>query len=106
MKYAIIKAGGIQYQVCEGREIDIFHLEKEKGDAISFDSILLVKNDEKILVGQPVVKGAIVKGKIIDQILGDKIRIATYKAKSRYRKVKGHRDQLTRVLIEKIEVKE
>lgn len=106
MKYAIIKAGGIQYQVCEGQEIDIFHLEKEKGDAISFDSILLVKDDKKILVGQPVVKGAIVKGKIIDQILGDKIRIATYKAKSRYRKVKGHRDHLTRVLIEKIEVKE
>lgn len=106
MKYAIIKAGGVQYQVCEGQEIDIFHLEKEKGDAISFDSILLVKDDEKILVGQPVVKGAIVKGKIIDQILGDKIRIATYKAKSRYRKVKGHRDHLTRVLIEKIEVKE
>ncbi|MDZ7587266.1 MAG: bL21 family ribosomal protein [Patescibacteria group bacterium] len=47
-----------------------------------------------------------VKGKIIDQILGDKIRVATYKAKSRYRKVKGHRDQLTRVLIEKIEVKD
>lgn len=106
MKYAIIKAGGIQYQVCEGQEIDIFRLEKEKGDAISFDSILLVKDDEKILVGQPVVKGAIVKGKIIDQILGDKIRVATYKAKSRYRKVKGHRDQLTRVLIEKIEVKD
>ena len=84
MKYAIIKAGGLQYQVCEGQEID----------------------DDKVLVGQPVVKDAKVKGKVIDQILGDKIRIATYKAKSRYRKVKGHRDQLTRVLIEKIEVKD
>jgi len=106
VKYAIIKAGGLQYQVCEGQEIDVFHLEKEKGDAIIFDSVLLIKDDDKVLVGQPVVKDAKVKGKVIDQILGDKIRIATYKAKSRYRKVKGHRDQLTRVLIEKIEVKD
>ena len=106
MKYAIIKAGGIQYQVSEGQEIDIFHLDKEKGDAIIFDSVLLVKDDDKVLVGQPAVNGAKVKGKVVAQILGDKIRIATYKAKSRYRKVKGHRDQLTRVLIEKIEIKE
>ena len=106
MKYAIIKAGGIQYQVSEGQEIDIFHLEKKKGEAITFDLVLLVKDDDKVLVGQPVVKGAKVKGKVIDQILGDKIRVATYKAKSRYRKVKGHRDQLTRVLIENIDVKD
>ncbi len=106
MKYAIIKAGGLQYQVWEGQEIDIFHLDKEKGDAIIFDSVLLIKDDDKVLVGQPAVKGAKIKGKIVDQILGDKIRIATYKAKSRYRKVKGHRDQLTKILIEKIYIKE
>ena len=106
MKYAVIKAGGIQYQVSEGQEIDIFHLDKEKGGAIVFDSVLLVKDDDQVLVGQPIVKGAIVRGKVIDQILGNKVRIATYKAKSRYRKVKGHRDHLTRVMIEKIEVKD
>lgn len=106
MKYAIIKAGGLQYQVWEGQEIDIFHLEKEKGEVIIFDSVLLIKDDDKVLVGQPAVKDAKVKGKVTGQILGDKIRIATYKAKSRYRKVKGHRDHLTRVLIEKIEVKD
>lgn len=106
MKYAIIKAGGVQYQVSEGQEIDIFRLDKEKGEAIIFDSVLLVKDDDKVLVGQPIVKGAKVKGKVIDQILGDKIRIATYKAKSRYRKVKGHRDKYTRILIEKIDVKD
>lgn len=106
MKYAIIKAGGSQYRVSEGQEIDIFHLDKEKDEAIVFDSVLLIKDDDKVLVGQPLVKGAKVGGKVIDQILGDKIRIATYKAKSRYRKVKGHRDQLTRVLIENIYVKD
>lgn len=106
MKYAIIKAGGVQYQVSEGQEIDIFRLDKEKGEAVVFDSVLLVKVDDKVLVGQPLVQGAKVKGKVVDQILGDKIRIATYKAKSRYRKVKGHRDQYTRILIEKIDIKE
>jgi large subunit ribosomal protein L21 len=105
VKYAIIKAGGLQYQVWEGKEIDIFHLDKKKGDAIVFDSVLLIKDDDKVLVGQPTIKDAKVKGKVTDQILGDKIRIATYKAKSRYRKVKGHRDQYTRILIEKIDIK-
>ncbi|MBI5356143.1 50S ribosomal protein L21 [Candidatus Collierbacteria bacterium] len=106
MKYAIIKAGGIQYQVSKGQGIDIFHLDKVKDDEIVFDSVLLIKDEDKVIVGQPVVKGAKVKGKVVGQILGDKIRVATYKAKSRYRKVKGHRDQLTRVLIENIDVKE
>ena len=106
MKYAIIKAGGAQYQVSVGQEIDIFRLDKAKDEEIVFDSVLLIKDDNKVLVGQPLVKGAKVKGKVIGQILGDKIRVATYKAKSRYRKVKGHRDQLTRVLIEDIDVKD
>ncbi len=106
MKYAIIKAGGAQYQVSVGQEIDVFRLDKEKDEEIVFDSVLLIKDNNKVLVGQPVVKGAKVKGKVVGQILGDKIRVATYKAKSRYRKVKGHRDQLTRVLIEDIDVKD
>lgn len=106
MKYAIIKAGGIQYQVSEGQEIDIFRLDNEKGESVTFDNVLLIKEDDKVFVGQPLVLGAKVKGKVIDQILGEKIRVATYKAKSRYRKVKGHRDQYTRILIEKIYIKE
>jgi large subunit ribosomal protein L21 len=106
VKYAIIKAGGVQYQVSVGQEIDVFHLDKEKDEEIVFDSVLLINDDNKVLVGQPVVKGAKVKGKVVGQILGDKIRVATYKAKSRYRKVKGHRDQLTRILIENIDVKD
>jgi large subunit ribosomal protein L21 len=106
VKYAIIKAGGAQYQVSVGQEIDVFRLDKEKDEEIVFDSVLLIKDNNKVLVGQPVVKGAKVKGKVVGQILGDKIRVATYKAKSRYRKVKGHRDQLTRVLIEDIDVKD
>lgn len=106
VKYAIIKAGGAQYQVSVGQEIDIFRLDNKKGESVTFDDVLLIKDEDKVLVGQPLVKGAKVKGKVMDQILGDKIRIATYKAKSRYRKVKGHRDQYTRVLIEKIDIKE
>lgn len=106
MKYAIIKAGGAQYQVSVGQKIDIFRLDNKNGESVAFDNVLLIKDDDKVLVGQPLVKGAKVKGKVIDQILGDKIRIATYKAKSRYRKVKGHRDQYTRILIEKIDIKE
>lgn len=105
MKYAVIKTGGKQYKVKEGDEILVEKIEGKEKTSISFPEILLVVNDEKRSIGKPVVKNFIVKGKLLSQVKGKKIRIATYKAKSRYRKVKGHRQRLSKVLIEKISQK-
>ncbi|OGV89706.1 50S ribosomal protein L21, partial [Microgenomates group bacterium RBG_19FT_COMBO_39_10] len=69
---------------------------------IIFDKILLLVDEKKKLLGQPLVKGVKVTAEIIEQFKDKKIRVATYKAKSRYRKVKGHRSQLTRIKISKI----
>jgi len=65
---------------------------------------LLLVDGEKANIGQPLIKNAQVKAKILDQFKGKKIRVATYKAKSRYRRVKGSRPQLTKIKIEKITV--
>lgn len=100
-KYAIVKIGGSQYKVAEGDEIQVDKIEGEKGKAVSFDEVLLLA-DEEIKIGEPLVKGAQIKAKIIEQFKGDKIRVATFKAKSRYRRVKGFRPQLTKIKIEKI----
>jgi large subunit ribosomal protein L21 len=99
MKYAIIKTGGKQYRVSEGDEVEIEKIDTPEGKAVIFAEVLLLVDDKKIKIGQPQVKGARVKAKVLSHFKGQKIRVATYKAKSRYRRVKGHRQQLTRVKI-------
>lgn len=98
-KYAVVKIGGRQYKVAEGDILEVEKLEGEKGKLISFPEVLLLVNEGKISFGQPLVGGARVKAEIVDQLKGEKIRVATYKAKSRYRKVKGFRPQLTKIKI-------
>ncbi len=102
MKYAVIQTGGKQYRVSEGDELLVEKIEAEKGAQIDFDQVLLVAGDKKIMVGQPLVAGAKVKAKVLDQVKGEKIRVAKFRAKSRYRKVKGHRQRLTKIKIIKI----
>ena len=100
--YAIIKTGGKQYTVEEGKVISIEKLDLEVGADVSFDEVLLVA-DADVKIGQPFVAGAKVTGKVLEQGKGAKIRIFKYKAKSNYRRRQGHRQPFTKVKIEKIE---
>ena len=104
-KYAIIAAGGSQHLVAEGDELILPRIhELNKTGNLSFSQVLLVKDDKTVQVGQPTIDGAVVKARSMEDFLGPKVRVATYKAKSRHRKVSGHRDHLTRVKIESISV--
>lgn len=100
--YAIIKTGGKQYVVEEGRVISIERLDVEEGAEVTFDEVLLVSGDD-VKIGQPNVAGAKVTGKVLEQGKERKIRIFKYKAKSNYRRRQGHRQPFTKVKIEKIE---
>lgn len=100
--YAIIKTGGKQYCVEEGKVIIIEKLDVEAGAEVAFDEVLLVSGDS-VKIGQPTVAGAKVTGKVLEQGKGAKIRIFKYKAKSNYRRRQGHRQPFTKVQIEKIE---
>lgn len=100
--YAIIKTGGKQYCVEEGKVITIEKLDVEAGAEVAFDEVLLVSGDS-VKIGQPTVAGAKVTGKVLEQGKGVKIRIFKYKAKSNYRRRQGHRQPFTKVQIEKIE---
>lgn len=101
MKLAIIKTGGKQYKVQEGKKLKIEKINGEVGSAIDFKEVLLVADGDKVEIGQPVVSQK-VSGKILNQAKGDKIRVLKYKAKTRYKKVYGHRQPYTEVEIEKI----
>jgi len=102
MKYAVVEINGSQYKVAEGEELDVDKIEGKKGKKLSFDKVLLMVDEKKRKIGNPLVKGAKVTAEILEQFKGKKIRVATYKAKSRYRRVIGHRSQLTKIKIKKI----
>ena len=100
--YAIIKTGGKQYKVEEGKTISIEKLDAEVGAAVEFGDVLLL-SDADVKIGQPFVAGAKVTGTVLEQGKGAKIRIFKYKAKSNYRRRQGHRQPFTKVKIKKIE---
>ncbi|MDF2457559.1 MAG: ribosomal protein, partial [Cytophagaceae bacterium] len=73
-----------------------------EGAAISFDQVLLVSNGGSVVVGAPVVAGASVSGKIVNHLKDDKVLIFKKKRRKGYRKFQGHRQCLSKVLIETI----
>lgn len=103
MKYAVIRTGGKQYKVSEGDELKIEKLEVEPGKSFDFEEVLLTVNEEKVLVGKPILKTK-VSAKVLDQTKAEKIFVSKYKAKTGYHKKTGHRQKLTLVKIDKIEV--
>ena len=90
MSYAIIQITGKQYLVEPNQELLLDHVEGEAGHKIKVTDVLLV-NDGKALVGQPTVAGASVDLEIIKQTRSPKLRVAKFKAKSRYRRAWNHR---------------
>ena len=101
---AIIKTGGKQYLVSPGQKIKIEKINKKEGSEITFKEVLLLEKGKKLEIGTPLVKGAKVVGKIIRQGKGKKIIVLKYKAKTRHKKRKGHRQLFTEVEIVKIEI--
>jgi large subunit ribosomal protein L21 len=101
MKYAIVKIGGSQYKVTEGEKIVVDKL-ATKTKTVEFPEVLLLVDDKKVEIGSPLVKGAKIKANVLEDLKGEKIRVAKYKAKSRYRRVKGFRPSLTKIEINKI----
>jgi large subunit ribosomal protein L21 len=96
MKYAIIKLGGKQIMVSEG---DTFEIERQ--NKLDMD-VLMYSDGKNVMVGTPELKNVKVKATLEDAGLGKKIRVARFRAKSRYRRIKGHRQPISKVSIESI----
>ncbi|HEY8345639.1 MAG TPA: 50S ribosomal protein L21 [Bacillota bacterium] len=101
--YAIVETGGKQYKVAPGDVIKVEKLPHEVGQEVTLDQVLLVSGEEGIRVGAPVVEGAVVKAKVLQQDKDRKILVFRYKAKKNIRKRYGHRQPFTKLQIVAIE---
>ncbi|MDB4498201.1 50S ribosomal protein L21 [Gammaproteobacteria bacterium] len=102
--YAIVEILGQQYKVEAGRYIFVNRMnDVENGATVEFDNVLLIDNDGKINVGAPTVEGAKVVAEVMDQVRGDKVLVFKKKRRKGYRKLNGHRQDFTQVMIKSIE---
>ncbi len=102
--FAILETGGKQYKVEEGDILDVELLSDIKKGSFVFENVLLLK-DKETHIGNPYVKNAKIKAKVLEEIKSEKIIVFKKKSKKQYRKTRGHRQKMHRIKIEKIEIK-
>lgn len=98
---AIVRADGRQLRLVEGQEFEMSHVAGEPGDTVTFD-VMMVLDGENVTVGTPLVVGASVRARIEQHGKAPKIRFMKYKNKVRYRRTFGHRQHVTRLIVEAI----
>ncbi len=101
-KEAVIKIGGAQELVSEGDTLTIPKIEGKEGSRYTVRDVLLTTSAGKVKIGTPTVSGAQVTVKILKHGKGEKVEIRKFRAKSRYRRKRGHRQPVTKVKVEKI----
>jgi large subunit ribosomal protein L21 len=102
MSYAIIETGGKQVRVEPGRFYDIELLPVEPEESIIIESVLFVQHDGEVTIGQPFIEGATVQGTVLRHFRGRKVIVYKMKPKKKTRKKRGHRQEITRLMIDSI----
>lgn len=99
---AVVQTCGQQLSVAEGDVLSVSRLGGNVGDTVTLDRVLLVAGEET-KIGNPVVAGARVQAEILDQYRDKKVLVFKYKRRKNYKRTRGHRQEMTRVRITKIE---
>lgn len=102
MEYVVFRTGGKQYKVSKNSVIEVERLSVKPGEKFDFEDVLLHVVDHASKVGKPKVTGVTVKATVLEHTKGEKLRISKFKAKSKYRRVMGYRQYLTKVKIDGI----
>jgi large subunit ribosomal protein L21 len=102
--YAIVEIAGQQFKVEEGKKIFVHRLEAEAGKDLEFNKVLLIENDGNVTVGEPVIQDAVIGGKVLDHVRGEKVIVFKKKRKKGYRVKNGHRQNFTQVEIVSISI--
>jgi large subunit ribosomal protein L21 len=100
--FAVVDIAGIQYKVQEKDTLYVPKLDVEAGKKVKLSKVLLLSGDSKIKIGQPYIEGKTVSAKVIEHIKDDKVLVFKKKRRKGYKRLRGHRQQLTKIEIEKI----
>ena len=100
--YAVVEIAGQQFKVEKDQKVYVNRLDGKEGSKISFDNILMLDNSGKIVLGDPVVKGASVQAKIVKHLKDDKVIVFKKKRRKGYKVKNGHRQALTQIVVENI----
>ncbi len=98
--YAIVEIAGKQFRVSEKDVVFVPRLQAEEKKSVTFDRVLLVSNDDDIRVGAPVVDGATVSATVLEHVKGDKVLVFKKRRRKRFKVMKGHRQQYTKLQID------
>jgi len=102
--YAVVEAGGKQHRVTPGQVIEVDRLPQAKGSEITFGRVLMVVDGEQVTTGTPVVAGVRVAATVLAHPRGRKVIVGKFRSKKRYRRRVGHRQPLSRVRVDRIDV--
>jgi large subunit ribosomal protein L21 len=97
--YAIFRALGKQFRAEKGKTLRLPLMDKQPGDKITFDEVLLSSDGTTIRAGAPLVSGAAVEAEVVGNVKGDKLYIFKFKRRKNYRRKTGHRQKYTEVRI-------
>ncbi len=97
--YAIFRALGKQFRAEKGKTLRLPLMDKQPGDKLTFDEVLLSSDGSTIRAGAPLVAGAAVEAEVLGQVKGDKLYIFKFKRRKNYRRKTGHRQKYTEVRI-------
>jgi len=100
--FAVVDILGQQFKVSENTKYYVPRLKEEPESEVTFDQVLLLSDGKETKVGSPVVKGAKVTAKVISHLRDDKVIVFKKKRRKGYRKLNGHRQQLTRIEVTQI----
>jgi large subunit ribosomal protein L21 len=100
--YALVEIKGKQYKAEAGALLKVDLFDNQPGDALEFDSVVLVAGDDKTKVGQPYVKGVSVKTVVEENGRDPKILVFKYKKRKNYRRTRGHRQPFTLLRVQEI----
>jgi large subunit ribosomal protein L21 len=102
--YAIVEIAGQQFKIEKDKKIFVHRLNKNEGDKVEFEKVLLVDDEGKIKIGTPVLEGAKISAKVIEHVRGEKVKIFKKKRRKGYQKLSGHRQDFTQIEIESITI--
>ena len=105
MDYAVFRTGGKQYRVKPGDTLDVELLPNPVDTLAEFEEVLALSDDGEVTIGAPLVEGAIVTAQVLTHYKDRKLMVFKYKAKTRYRRKRGHRQFYTRLRIQDIELR-